>query len=121
MLSIIILAIVFILIAVRKIGKFNLQIWQIMLFLFGMFVIGSALEKSGYLIEISNKFFSKAKSVNQLLLLILFLMGFLSAILMNDTIAIIGTPIMLLLSKKYGVEPKLLLLSLAFAVTIGEN
>jgi len=148
MLSIIILAIVFILIAIRRIGKINLQIWQIMLFgaiavlltkqisplnalraidvdvmlfLFGMFVVGSALEKSGYLMEISDKFFSRVKSIDQLLLLILFTMGFLSAILMNDTIAIIGTPLMLILSKKYKVEAKLLLLTLAFAVTIGST
>ncbi|MEM2388272.1 MAG: SLC13 family permease, partial [Candidatus Thermoplasmatota archaeon] len=52
---------------------------------------------------------------------ILFTMGFLSAILMNDTIAIIATPLMLILSKKYNIEPKLLLLTLAFAVTIGST
>ena len=46
-------------------------------------------------------------------------MGFLSAFLMNDTIAIIGTPVVLLLSKKSGVNTKLLLFALAFAVTIG--
>ncbi|MEM1514157.1 MAG: SLC13 family permease [Candidatus Thermoplasmatota archaeon] len=148
MLSIIILATVFILIAVRRIGKIKLQIWQIMLFgaiamlltkqispinalkaidvdvmifLFGMFVVGSALEKSGYLADFSNKFFGRIKSADQLLLLILFTMGFLSAILMNDTIAIIATPLMLILSKKYNIEPKLLLLTLAFAVTIGST
>ncbi|MEM2934981.1 MAG: SLC13 family permease [Candidatus Thermoplasmatota archaeon] len=143
-----ILAIVFILIAIRRIGKIRLQIWQIMLFgaiamlltkqisplnalraidvdvmlfLFGMFVVGSALEKSGYLTNISNKFFSRIKSADQLLLLILFIMGFLSAILMNDTIAIIASPLMLILSKKYNIEAKLLLLTLAFAVTIGST
>ncbi len=46
-------------------------------------------------------------------------MGFLSAFLMNDTIAIIGTPIMLLLARQHRISPKLMLLALAFAVTIG--
>lgn len=117
LISIIILAIVFILIAVRQIGNIKLQIWQIMLFgalavlitkqitlinalksinsdvmlfLFGMFIVGQALEKSGYLSHLSYKIFKRAKSLNQLLLLILFIMGIASAFLMNDTLAIIS-------------------------------
>jgi Na+/H+ antiporter NhaD/arsenite permease-like protein len=143
---IIILITVFILIAIRQIGNIKLQIWQIMLFgaivvlitgqisaydalksinldvmlfLFGMFVIGRALEDSGYLSHLSYKFFKKAKTEDTLLLFILFGFGFLSALLMNDTIAIIGTPTMLLLSRKHNISAKPLLLSLAFAITIG--
>ena len=146
MISIIVLAIVFLLIAVRKIGRIRFQLWQIMLlgaiavfvtlqisplnalkainldvifFLFGMFIIGRAMEESGYLAHLSYKFFRRAGSVDALILYILFGMGFLSAFLMNDTIAIIGTPVVLLLSKKSGVNTKLLLFALAFAVTIG--
>ena len=146
MASIIVLLVVFILIAVRRIGRFRLQIWQIMLFgaltvlltrqisptealnainldvilfLFGMFVVGQALEESGYLSHLSSRLFRRAKSVDSLLLLILFGVGLLSAFLMNDTLAIIGTPVMLQIAKKTGIRPKLLLLSLAFSVTIG--
>ncbi len=143
---IIVLGIVFILIAVRQVGKLRLQIWQVMLggavivlitgqitpidafhainfdvifFLFGMFIIGQATEDSGYLSHICHKFFGKVGSVDKLVLAILFTMGLGAALLMNDTIAIIGTPIMLLLSKRNHVSPKLLLLCLAFAITIG--
>lgn len=146
MLPILILAIVFVLIAIRQIGNIKLQIWQIMLFggiavlvtgqitpydalksinldvmlfLFGMFVIGRALEYSGYLSHLSYKFFKKAKTTDALFLLILFGFGLLSAFLMNDTIAIIGTPVILLLAKKHQIHSKPLLLALAFAVTIG--
>lgn len=146
MISIVTLLIVFVLIAVRQIGNIKLQIWQIMLFgasavlltgqisltdalkainldvmlfLFGMFVVGQALEKSGYLSYLSYKFFKRAKSVNHLILFILFVMGIASAFLMNDTLAIIGTPVVLLLAKTHKISPKLLLLALAFAVTIG--
>jgi Na+/H+ antiporter NhaD/arsenite permease-like protein len=49
----------------------------------------------------------------------LFGAGLLSAFLMNDTLAIIGTPVMLQIARKTGIRPKLLLLSLAFSVTIG--
>jgi Na+/H+ antiporter NhaD/arsenite permease-like protein len=146
MVSIIVLLVVFVLIAVRQIGRFRLQIWQIMLlgalmvlltrqispaealkainldvilFLFGMFVVGQALEESGYLSHLSSRLFGRAKTVDSLLLLILFGVGLLSAFLMNDTLAIIGTPVMLQIAKKTGIRPKLLLLSLAFSVTIG--
>jgi len=146
MVSIIVLLVVFVLIAVRQIGRFRLQIWQAMLlgavavlvtgqispaealtainldvilFLFGMFVVGQALEESGYLSHLSSRLFGRAKTVDSLLLLIMFGAGLLSAFLMNDTLAIIGTPVMLEIARKTGIRPKLLLLSLAFSVTIG--
>jgi Na+/H+ antiporter NhaD/arsenite permease-like protein len=143
---IIVLLAVFILVAVRQIGNVRLQIWQIMLFgaaavlltgqispmnalgainldvilfLFGMFVVGEALEESGYLSHLSYKLFRRAKSADHLILLILFGIGIASAFLMNDTLAIIGTPVVLLLATKNKKSPKLFLLALAFAVTIG--
>jgi len=146
MISIIILLIVFVLIAVRQIGNIRLKIWQIMLlgaigvlvtgqisplkalksinpdvmlFLFGMFTVGQALEESGYLSHLSYNLFRRAKSLNSLILYVLFGIGILSAFLMNDTLAIIGTPVVLALAKKTDMEPKMLLLTLAFAITIG--
>lgn len=146
MISILILLSVFILVAIRQVGKLKLEIWHsmtfgaiaclltgqitpidalksvnldIILFLFGMFVIGVGLEESGYLSHISFNIFKNAKNYNELMFLILFVVGFSSAFLMNDTLAIIGTPVALHLSKKHNTSPKLLLLALAFAVTIG--
>ncbi len=146
MLSIVILIIVFILIAVRQVGNVRLQIWQIMLFgalgvlasgqispreaaksinpdvmlfLFGVFVIGQALGDSGYLAHLSYNFFRRARSLDSLVLYILFGMGSLSAFLMNDTLAIIGTPLVLGLARRANTQSKILLLALAFAVTIG--
>jgi Na+/H+ antiporter NhaD/arsenite permease-like protein len=146
MISIVTLIIVFVLIAVRRVGNIRLYIWQIMLlgaivvlvtgqiaparalaainpdvmlFLFGVFLIGQALEESGYLGHLSYRFFSRAGSFNVLVLLILFGMGLLAGVLLNDTLAIIGTPVVLSLASKQGKQPKILLLSLAFAVTIG--
>jgi len=90
---IIVLAIVFLLIATRQIVNTKLQIWQIMLFgaiavlitgqispkdalksinldvmifLFSMFVIGVALEESGYLSHLSYKIFKKAKNAKEI-------------------------------------------------------
>jgi Na+/H+ antiporter NhaD/arsenite permease-like protein len=92
---------------------------DVILFLFGVFIIGQALEESGYLAHLSYRFFRKAKTLNILVLFIIFSMGIFSAFLMNDTLAIIGTPVVLSLARKTNMQPKILLLSLAFAVTIG--
>ncbi len=143
---IIVLIAVFILIAVRRVGKFSFRIWQIMLigalavlltlqiapidalksinidvmiFLFAMFIIGRALEESGYLSHLAYKIFKRTKNVDHIVLIILFVIGIASGFLLNDTLAIIGTPVVLMLSKQNKISPKLMLLSLAFAVTIG--
>ncbi|MBI5183573.1 MAG: anion transporter [Nitrospinae bacterium] len=146
LLPIIVLIQVFILIAVRQIGNIRLQFWHIMLlgatavlitgqispsdalkainldvifFLVGMFVVGQALEESGYLSHILYRLFKKADSADKLILYILFGMGVSSALLMNDTLAIIGTSAVLLLARKHNLSLKPLLLTLAFAITIG--
>lgn len=137
---------VFVLIAVRRIGPVRFRIWQVMsvgalvvvltgnisphdawrainldvmFFLLGMFVVGEGLEESGYLAHIAYRYFRRAKTRDALMLMILVAGGGASALLMNDTLAIIGTPVVLLLSRKHAMSPKLLLLVLAFAVTIG--
>jgi Na+/H+ antiporter NhaD/arsenite permease-like protein len=92
---------------------------EVMLFLLGMFIVGEALVESGYLSMIACRFFSFARTPGQVIIFILFGMGFLSAILMNDTLAIIGTPLVLGLAAKFRLSPKLLLLSLAIAITTG--
>ncbi len=38
---------------------------------------------------------------------------------MNDTVAVVGTPLMIYLGKRHRIDPKVLLLALAFGVTIG--
>lgn len=143
---VIVLLIVFFIIAVRQIGSYRFQIWEAMvlgalavlihrditlskaimsinfdviLFLFGMFVVGEAMEESGYLSDLSYKLFRTSKTANSLLLHILFRIGILSAILMNDTLAIVGTPVILHLSRQHKISSNVLLLALAFAVTIG--
>lgn len=144
--SLVVLLVVFLLIAVRKIGRVRLHIWQIMtggaaavlltgqispgaavraiqpdvmLFLFGVFVVGRALEASGYLFEIAHRVFCRTRSTDALVLSALFGVGFASALLMNDTLAVVGTPLMLLLAREHRMRPKVLLLALAIAVTTG--
>jgi len=92
---------------------------SVMVFLFGMFVVGEAMADSGYLSCMAQRLFSRAKNPDQVVLIILFSMGILSAVLMNDTLAIIGTPLVLGLATKWKIAPRLMLLSLAMAITTG--
>jgi Na+/H+ antiporter NhaD/arsenite permease-like protein len=90
-----------------------------MLFLFCTFVIGHALEESGYLAHLSYAFFKRARTVDALLLMVIGGCAGASALLMNDTLAIVGTPVLLLLARNHSMSPKLLLYALMFSVTIG--
>lgn len=146
MISFVALGFVFVMMMVRRLGNFRFDLWQIMglgalfvlltgqisplealqainwevmFFLATMFVVGSAMEESGYLSHVTYEVFKRTKTTDGLVLTILFVMGIGSAFLMNDTLAIVGTPVVLHLAKKHHLRPSFLLLTLAFAVTIG--
>src|SRR3972149_6220348 len=99
MTALIILGVVLVLIAVRQIGRVRLQIWQamllgafgvlvtgqispreaaaainpdVMLFLFGVFVLGRALEESGVLARLSGRLFARARTADAAVLLVIF-------------------------------------------------
>ncbi|MEZ4503473.1 MAG: SLC13 family permease [Dehalococcoidia bacterium] len=137
---------VIVLVAVRRVGSVRLRYWQIvaagalamlafqalsprealqaidlevMLFLFGVFVLGQAAEISGELEAWSYRLFRHARTADQLALLILFGLGGASALLMNDTLAIVGVPVVIALARAHRMPEQTVLLALAFAVTIG--
>lgn len=145
-LPILVLAAVILLIAVRQVGNLRLQIWHamaggallvliggamkpaaaltavdadVMVFLLAMFILGQALEESGYLAHVSYAFIRRARTRTSLFALLVLGAGILSALLMNDTLAIVGVPVVLLIARKHDMPPRLLLLGLAFAITIG--
>lgn len=144
--SLLILLGVFLIIAFRNIGGIPVKIWHamaagavlvlvtgqispleameainldVMVFLFGMFVVGESLILSGYLSALAYGILHRVKSADGLVLMILFGAGLTSAVLMNDTLAIVGTPLMLRLAREHRLEPRLLLMTLAVAVTTG--
>lgn len=92
---------------------------DVILFLFGMFSIVSSLDRSGLLKVVAIKMLSKAKSPEMLLMVFVVGMGLLSAFLVNDTIALVGIPLVIYVSKHLGTRPVVLLLALAFGITIG--
>lgn len=137
---------VLVLIAFRRLGGLRLAIWQIVLtgslvvlltggigwqaawraidwevigFLFGVFVLGQALTESGLLARASTRLLGGIRSADGLVLGVLFGGAIASALLMNDTLAVIGTPLMLALARAHRLPPLLLLLALAFGITTG--
>lgn len=137
---------VLVLIAARNLARLPLRIWQIMTigalivlltgsispttawraidwevigFLFGVFVVGHALVESGWLSALSARLLDHVKGADALLIMVILTSALGSAFLMNDTLAIIGTPLALALARDHRLPPQLLLLALAFSVTIG--
>lgn len=93
--------------------------WEVIGFLFGVFVLGQALAESGLLARTSARLLGRVRSADGLVLAVLLAGGLASALLMNDTLAVIGTPLMLALARAHRLPPALLLLALAFGITIG--
>jgi Na+/H+ antiporter NhaD/arsenite permease-like protein len=145
-LSVFVLLGVLALIAARKVGRIRVAIWQamlagalvvlafgqitpaaalaaidveVMLFLFGMFVLGEALVESGYLYAVAYRWLSQVRSTDSLVLAVVVASGLASALLMNDTLAIIATPLVLRLAMEHRIKARLLLLALAFGITTG--
>ena len=92
---------------------------DVIMFLFGMFSIVSALDKAGVLRYMAIKMLSRAKTPERVLLIFVVGIGSLSAFLVNDTIALMGVPLVAYISKHIGVRPAVLLIALAFGVTVG--
>jgi Na+/H+ antiporter NhaD/arsenite permease-like protein len=92
---------------------------NVIIFLFGMFSIVSALDRSGVLRYVATKMLSKANNdVNSILLVFIIGLGILSAFLVNDTIALPGIPL-IHVSRQIGIRPTVLFIALAFGVSIG--
>ena len=140
--------VVYALIVFRNLKRINLPVWAIMFagavatiflngislkdayaainldvifFLIGMFSIVSGLEASGLLQFFTIRILSFAGSPQRLLLFILVVLGTMSAFLMNDTIAVVATPIMIGFARAMKVKPSPFLMTLAFAVSIGST
>jgi len=90
-------------------------------FLFGMFSIVTALDRTGVLKLIAIRMLTRAKDLNSLLLVFVLGMGILSAFLVNDTIALLGIPLIIYISKHIGIRPVVLLISLAFSISVGST
>ncbi len=92
---------------------------DVILFLIGMFSLVSMAESSGVLEAAAFKLISMFRSSSSLVYASSFFFGLLSAIAVNDTVALMGPPIAYAIAKAAGVNPEPMFLLLAFSITIG--
>lgn len=97
-------------------GAVNLEV---IAFLFGMFSLVSALERTGVLRLIAMRMLARARTPAQLLMMFVVGMGVLSAFLVNDTIALMGIPLAVHVARHAKIKPAVLLMALAFGITVG--
>lgn len=93
--------------------------FEVISFLFGMFILVSGLESSGLIKYVTIKILTYAKTPTSILAFILLILGLLSAFLINDTMALVATPIVIGLAVQMKIRPLPFLIALAFGVTIG--
>src|SRR5690349_25092614 len=77
---------------------------EVIFFLLGMFSIVAAMDLSGLLEYLTARMVRFSRTPQRALALVLFGMGLLSAFLVNDTLALTATPIVLGLSKQMRIK-----------------
>jgi Na+/H+ antiporter NhaD/arsenite permease-like protein len=92
---------------------------DVIAFLFGMFTIVSALDRAGVLHRAAVMMLAVAKTPDRLLMVFVVGMGLLAAFLVNDTIALLGIPLVIYVARHAGIRPVVLLIALAFGITVG--
>jgi Na+/H+ antiporter NhaD/arsenite permease-like protein len=92
---------------------------NVVLFLIGMFSLVSLAESSGLLGSIASAILYKVRDTGVLLYVFSLLFGVLSAIAVNDTVALMGPSIAYSLAKTTGYNPEAVFILLAFSITIG--
>lgn len=92
---------------------------DVIAFLFGMFSIVSALDRAGVLRRVAIRMLAVAKTPDRLLMAFVVGMGLLAAFLVNDTIALLGIPLVIYVARHAGIRPVVLLIALAFGITVG--
>ena len=92
--------------------------WNVIAYLFGVFVIASALYDTGISHAIGARLAAMRRPSLALLVLIV-VTTLCAAVLTNDAAAVIGTPIVLMLARALNLPPVPLLIALCATVTVG--
>jgi Na+/H+ antiporter NhaD/arsenite permease-like protein len=94
--------------------------FRVISFLFGMIVITSGFEKSGLIEYFVLSILKRSQNIDRLLLGLIFGAGLLSAVLANDTIALLLTPLVIGIASQLRMKnARVLLIPLAFGITTG--
>nr|BAJ49466.1 citrate transporter [Candidatus Caldarchaeum subterraneum] len=92
---------------------------DVIMLLIGMFALVGMAEHSGLLDFISSYFLSKVRSTRTMLIVASLLFGLMSAFFVNDTVALMGPPIAVLIGKSLGGRYEAAILLLCLSITIG--
>ena len=87
--------------------------------LLGMMIVVAYLQAGGFFDLISTSILRRANTGNRLLITIILSAGILSAFFVNDTICVMMTPLVLLLTYRSNANPKPYLMALATSANIG--
>jgi Na+/H+ antiporter NhaD/arsenite permease-like protein len=93
--------------------------WNTLIFLLGMMILVAHFQYSGLFDWIAIHVSSVARTRLQLLLILVLTSGILSAFFVNDTICLIFTPIVLVVTERLEVPPIPYLIALATSANIG--
>jgi Na+/H+ antiporter NhaD/arsenite permease-like protein len=91
----------------------------VLLFLFALFLFAGALERAGALDHLARWIIGRARRAEDLPMALFVGFGIASAFLVNDALVLIGVPLLIALAARIRLDPKPLLLILAFSVTVG--
>lgn len=87
--------------------------------LFGMMVLIVGLMQSGFPIELGYKVLNRCRSPKALMAAVVFASGCASAIMLNDTVCLLGTPLILEMTAQAEVSPVPFLFALTTSANIG--
>jgi Na+/H+ antiporter NhaD/arsenite permease-like protein len=87
--------------------------------LFGLMLLLTILLQSGFPTWLAFKALGRCRSPHSLLALVVFSSGFASALMLNDTVCLLGTPLLLEMTAQVGLPATPYLLALATSANIG--
>lgn len=93
--------------------------FSILIFLFSLFLFVAALEQAGALDHLALWVVGRARRPADVPFVLFVAIGILSAFILNDALVLVGVPLLFSLSRRMRVSAEPLLLTLAFAVTVG--
>ncbi len=92
---------------------------DVIMLLIGMFALVGMAEYSGLLDFISSYFLSKVRDTRTMSIMSSLLFGLMAAFFVNDTVALMGPPIAVLIGKSLGGRYEAAILLLCLSITIG--
>ncbi len=91
----------------------------VLVFLFALFLFAADLERAGAIDHVARWLIGRARRAEALPFYLFVGFGLLSAFLVNDALALLGVPLLLVIARRLEMDAKPLLLTLAYAVTVG--